>query len=282
MQMRDKIKEFFLLTAGIVIMVVGTYFFKFPNNFSFGGVTGIAVVASEYTSASRGVITTVINVVLLILGFLLLGKGFGIKTVYTSLLMSFGLSFLEKVCPMSRPFTDEVILELAFGIFLPAVGSALLFNIGASSGGTDIVAMILKKYTSINIGNALLLTDCLIVAATFFVFDVKTGLLSTLGLFVRSFMIDGVIENMNLRKYFTVVCSDPEPICDFITLELNRSATVCEAIGAFSHDKKYVIYTVVSRAQAVHLRTFIHKQDPSAFVLISNTSEIIGKGFRYH
>ena len=280
--MRDKIKEFFLLTAGIVIMVVGTYFFKFPNNFSFGGVTGIAVVASEYTSASRGVITTVINVVLLILGFLLLGKGFGIKTVYTSLLMSFGLSFLEKVCPMSRPFTDEVILELAFGIFLPAVGSALLFNIGASSGGTDIVAMILKKYTSINIGNALLLTDCLIVAATFFVFDVKTGLLSTLGLFVRSFMIDGVIENMNLRKYFTVVCSDPEPICDFITLELNRSATVCEAIGAFSHDKKYVIYTVVSRAQAVHLRTFIHKQDPSAFVLISNTSEIIGKGFRYH
>ncbi len=280
--MKNKIKEFFLLTIGVLIMVVGTYFFKFPNNFSFGGVTGIAVVASEYTSASRGVITTIINIALLILGFLLLGKGFGIKTVYTSLLMSFGLSFLEKICPMTRPLTDEVILELAFGIFLPAVGSALLFNIGASSGGTDIVAMILKKYTSINIGNALLLTDCLIVAATFFVFDIKTGLLSTLGLFVRSFMIDGVIENINLRKYFTVVCSDPEPICDFITLDLSRSATVCEAMGAFSHDKKYVIYTVVSRAQAVRLRTFIHHQDPCAFVLISNTSEIIGKGFRYH
>ena len=281
--MVDKIKEFFLLTAGILITVVGTYFFKFPNNFSFGGVTGIAVVVSEYTSASRGLITTIINVILLIVGFLLLGKGFGVKTVYTSLLLSFGLSFLEKVCPLTETLTDEVILELAFGILLPAVGSALLFNIGASSGGTDIVAMILKKYTSINIGNALLLTDCLIVAATFFVFDIKTGLLSTLGLFVRSFVIDSVIENINLRKYFTVVCSDPEPICDFITLDLNRSATVCEGMGAFSHDKKYVIYTVMSRAQAVRLRTFIRRHDPLAFILISNTSEIIGKGFRgYH
>ena len=281
--MVSKIKEFILLTVGIPIMVVGIYFFKFPNNFSFGGVTGIAIVVSEYLPVSRGVITTIINVALLIIGFLLLGKGFGIKTVYTSLLMSFGLSFLEKVCPMTHPLTDEVILELAFGIFLPAVGSALLFNIGASSGGTDIVAMILKKYTSINIGNALLLTDLIIVAATFFVFDIKTGLLSTLGLFVRSFMIDGVIENINLQKYFTVVCSDPEPICDFITLDLGRSATVCEGIGAFSHDKKYVIYTVMSRAQAVRLRSFIHIQDPSAFILISDTSEIIGKGFRgYH
>lgn len=281
--MISKVKEFFLLTVGILIMVVGIYFFKFPNNFSFGGVTGIAIVVSEYLPVSRGVITTIINVALLIIGFLLLGKDFGIKTVYTSLLMSFGLSFLEKVCPMTHPLTDEVILELAFGIFLPAVGSALLFNIGASSGGTDIVAMILKKYTSINIGNALLLTDLIIVAATFFVFDVKTGLLSTLGLFVRSFMIDGVIENINLQKYFTVVCSDPEPICDFITLDLGRSATVCEGMGAFSHDKKYVIYTVMSRAQAVRLRSFIHVQDPSAFILISDTSEIIGKGFRgYH
>lgn len=281
--MVSKIKEFILLTVGTLIMVVGIYFFKFPNNFSFGGVTGIAIVVSEYLPVSRGVITTIINVALLIIGFLLLGKGFGIKTVYTSLLMSFGLSFLEKVCPMTHPLTDEVILELAFGIFLPAVGSALLFNIGASSGGTDIVAMILKKYTSINIGNALLLTDLIIVAATFFVFDIKTGLLSTLGLFVRSFMIDGVIENINLQKYFTVVCSDPEPICDFITLDLGRSATVCEGIGAFSHDKKYVIYTVMSRAQAVRLRSFIHIQDPSAFILISDTSEIIGKGFRgYH
>lgn len=96
-------------------------------------------------------------------------------------------------------------------------------------------------------------------------------------------MIDGVIENINLQKYFTVVCSDPEPICDFITLDLGRSATVCEGIGAFSHDKKYVIYTVMSRAQAVRLRSFIHIQDPSAFILISDTSEIIGKGFRgYH
>ena len=125
--MVSKIKEFILLTVGILIMVVGIYFFKFPNNFSFGGVTGIAIVVSEYLPISRGVITTIINVALLIIGFLLLGKGFGIKTVYTSLLMSFGLSFLEKVCPMTHPLTDEVILELAL------VSSFLLWDLPSCS-----------------------------------------------------------------------------------------------------------------------------------------------------
>lgn len=175
--------------------------------------------------------------------------------------------------------TDQPILELVFAVFLPAVGSALLFNVGASSGGTDIIAMIFKKYTSFNIGTMLLLVDCFSVLMAFVVFDVTTGLFSTLGLIGKSLMIDGVIENINLCKCFNIVCDNPEPICDFIIKELNRSATVYQAQGAFTHHRKTVIMTTMRRSQAVKLRNFIRQAEPTAFMLISNSSEIIGKGF---
>ena len=181
--------------------------------------------------------------------------------------------------PMSAPLTNQPMLELCFAIALPSLGSAILFNIGSSSGGTDIIAMILKKYSSVDIGHALLITDVLITVAGCFMFDIATGLYSFLGLAIRSFMIDTFIESFNLSKYFNVVCDNPKPICDFIVQELNRSATVCHAQGAFSGKDKYVIFTALNRPQAVRLRNFIKDEEPSAFILISNTSEIIGKGF---
>ena len=170
-------------------------------------------------------------------------------------------------------------LELCFAIALPALGSAILFNIGSSSGGTDIIAMILKKYSSFDIGKALLISDALITASGFFIFDIETGLFSLLGLSIRSFMIDTFIESFNLSKYFNVVCDNPEPICDYIVHTLGRSASVCLAKGAYSGNDKYIILTALNRMQAVHLRNFIRENDKEAFILISNTSEIIGKGF---
>ena len=192
---------------------------------------------------------------------------------------SVALSTLERVCPMDHPLTDQTMLELCFAIALPALGSAILFNIGSSSGGTDIIAMILKKYSSFDIGKALLVTDIMITVAGCFVFDIKTGLYSFLGLTIRSFMIDNFIEGFNLSKYFNVVCDEPEPICNFLVHELKRSATIVHAQGAFSGKDKYIVFTVLSRPQAVRLRNFIKENQPSAFMLISNTSEIIGKGF---
>ena len=141
------------------------------------------------------------------------------------------------------------------------------------------LAMILKKYSSFNIGPALMLSDLLITIAGFFIFDIKTGLYSLLGLTIRSFMVDTFIENFNLSKYFNVVCDDPEPICDFIVHELNRSASVFHATGAYSGQDKTIVLTALNRTQAVRLRNFIKMTDPKAFILISNTSEIIGKGF---
>lgn len=274
-----KAAEYTLITVSVLIMVVGIYFFKFPNNFAFGGVTGFSTVVSRMTHWSASDFTFIVNTGLLVLGFLFLGTDVGIKTVYASMLMSFSLSALERVCPMTSPMTGEPMLELIFAIFLPAVGSAVLFNIGASSGGTDIIAMILKKHTSMNIGTALLFVDLASVAMSFFVFGVTTGLYSSLGLMAKSLVIDGVIENINMCKCFNIICDDPDPICDHIINRLHRSATVYRAEGAFSHHNKTVIMTTMKRSQAVKLRNYIKRVEPEAFILISNTSEIIGKGF---
>ena len=278
-KMKEKLKHFSLLTASTLIMAVGTYFFKFTNNFTFGGITGLAVLVADKTSISASDFSFIVNMLLLVLGFVVLGKKFAAKTAYCSILLSVALSTLERVCPMDHPLTDQTMLELCFAIALPALGSAILFNIGSSSGGTDIIAMILKRYSSFDIGKALLVTDIMITIAGCFVFDIKTGLYSFLGLTIRSFMIDNFIEGFNLSKYFNVVCDEPEPICDFLVHELNRSATVVHAQGAFSGKDKYIVFTVLSRPQAVRLRNFIKENQPSAFMLISNTSEIIGKGF---
>lgn len=273
-------EEYIILTIATLILVLGVYVFKFPNNFSFGGVTGIAIVLSAFLPTTPGNINFMINMLLLLLGFLFLGKQFGIKTAYVSILMSVGLSAAEKAFPMTEPLTQQPVLELMYAIVLPAFSSAIFFNRGASSGGTDIVAMVLKKYTKLNIGAALFLVDLFIVMASCFVFDAQTGLFSLCGLLAKSLVVDNVIESINLCKYFTIICNEPQPICDFITRELKRSATVYKAEGAYEHNEKAVIITIMKRSQAVELRNFIHKTQPSAFIAITNSSEIIGKGFR--
>ena len=280
MKKTETVREYGILTMATLLLVVGVYVFKFPNNFSFGGVTGIAVVLAEVSGLSASTYTFIINMALLAVGFLFLGTSFGIKTVYVSVLMSVGLSAMETLFPMEAPLTQQPVLELIFAIFLPALSSAILFNIGASGGGTDIVAMILRKYTPVNIGTALFLVDLGIVVASCFVFDVTTGLFSFTGLLAKSLVIDNVIESINRCKCFNVVCDDPEPICNFIRDELKRSATVYQAQGAFTHAPRTVILTVLKRGQAVQLRNFVKKTEPGAFMMITNSSEIIGKGFR--
>ena len=219
------------------------------------------------------------NILLLIIGWIVLGKSFAEKTAYSTILLSVSLSLLERIYPMSHPLTNEPLLELIFAILLPALGSAILFNIGASSGGTDVIAMILKKYTSVDIGKGLMISDLIFTLAGFLVFNVKTGLYSLFGLIMRSALIDNFIESFNRSKYFHVVTSNATCICYFIQNDLQRGATIVNATGAFTGDDKYIILTVLSPSQAVKLRNFIKEHDPKAFLLVSNTSEIIGKGF---
>lgn len=277
--MKSKLKNFSLLTISTLIMAVGIYFFKFTNNFTFGGITGIAVLVAKFLPISASDFSFVVNILLLIIGWIVLGKSFAEKTAYSTILLSVSLSLLERIYPMSHPLTNEPLLELIFAILLPALGSAILFNIGASSGGTDVIAMILKKYTSVDIGKGLMISDLIFTLAGFLVFNVKTGLYSLFGLIMRSALIDNFIESFNRSKYFHVVTSNATCICDFIQNDLQRGATIVNATGAFTGDDKYIILTVLSPSQAVKLRNFIKKHDPKAFLLVSNTSEIIGKGF---
>ena len=275
------LKEYTLITLGTLIMALGTYFFKFPNNFSTGGVTGLAVVLAKFFPAiSRAEFVMVINVALLGLAFLVFGRSFGGKTVYVSLLMSGVTWVLEQAVPMAVPMTTQPLLELLFAVALPAIGSAMLFNLDASSGGTDIVAMILKKYTSLDIGKALLCSDLVITVLACVAFGMETGLFSVLGLVMKSLLVDLVLENINTHKYFHIITTKPEEIEKYITTTLHRGATELHGEGAYTHEGRTVLLTVMKRHEAVLLRRYVRQVDPNAFVLIINTGEIVGNGFR--
>ena len=278
--MMKKIKNWSVITLSVFIMAVGVYFFKFPNNFCFGGVTGAAVVFAKITPLSAGVFSFIVNMILLAVGFIFLGKPFALKTTYATVLLSSLLLVFEKIFPMDKPLSNEPMLELAFAIALPAIASALLFYEGASSGGTDVIAMIVKKYTQMeDIGIALFITDLVMIIIACFVFDIKTALYSFVGLALKSFLVDATIENIMLRKSIMITCNDKDAICKFITEELNKSSTIVEAKGAYTNDDTYLIFTTLTRHQAVAVRTFIHTNHLNAFISMSSTSEVFGKGF---
>ena len=275
------LQEYALLTLGSLLIAVGVYFFKFPNHFSTGGVSGLSIILNRYfPSLSQATLMFVINQLLLVLGFAVFGKSFGFRTAYCSLVMSGAAWVLEALIPMKAPMTSQPLMELIFAVTLPAVGSAILFNLEASSGGTDVVAMILRKFTSLNIGVSLLAADFLITAMACVAFNMETGLFSILGLMIKAVVVDLVLENIKVHKCFQIITSKPDAIIRFIVETLHRGATNIRGEGAYTHENKTVILTVVNRAQAIQLRHFAKTTDPGCFILITNTGEIIGKGFR--
>ena len=276
----QQIKSFFIITISTIIMAIGVYFFKFPNNFCFGGVTGAAVVFAKILPISASSFSFVVNMALLVVGFAFLGKSFALRTTYATILLSGLLVVFERAFPLKQPLSNEPMLELIFAIALPAIASALLFYEGSSSGGTDVIAMIVKKYAHVDdIGIALFVTDLIMIIIACFVFDIKTALYSFVGLTVKSFLIDAIIENIMLRKSIMITCDDKDAICHFITGELKKGATIVEATGAYTNEKRYLIFTTLTRKQAAVLRSFIHQNKLHAFISMSSTSEVFGKGF---
>lgn len=277
-----KTQEYILLNLGILCTAIGVYFFKLPNNFAIGGVTGIAVILgaiSKILSASNYIL--ILNIALLILGFLIFGKDFGLKTAYASVTMSLLIELFDFVFKLKKPLTDDPLLELVFAVMLPAVGAALLFNIHASTGGTDIIAMIFKKYSHMDIGKALFCVDIIITLFTFIIFNTKTALLCILGLAVKSILVDMTLENINMVKNFSIVTDKPDEIMEYIKITLHRGATLTVGTGVFSKAPKYIITCVCDGYEAALLKDFISKNDPRAFVTIINTSQILGKGFHH-
>ncbi len=268
------------MNAGIILLSVGVYFFKIPNGFATGGVTGIATILAPFTPISAGMLIWILNIILLFVGFMFLGRGAGVKTIYCSMAYSLLTVVLEKICPISAPLTNEPLLELVYAMLLTSIGSALIFNSDASSGGTDIVALILKKYTKVNVGSALLITDFIVAASSFFVFGVVSGLFSMLGLFAKAFLVDSVIESLNTFKYFIVITSKREEISHYVMDALHHGVSVSTVVGEYTKQERTMIHTVCRRMEAIRLRNKIKEIDPDSFIIITTSSEIIGRGFR--
>lgn len=276
---KKAVGEFLMLTLGSVITAVGVYFFKVPNNFSMGGFSGLSILLGRLLSVDTSMLISALNIVSLILGFAFLGRGVGGKTIYCTLLYTALINLFGHFVPMASPFTDEVVLELVFASLLGAVGAGILFKYGGSSGGTDIIALIFRKYTSADISISMMIADGIIVAASFFVFDIKTGLCSVIGMMMKTTLVQTVVDALNRKKSLFVITSQPEAITEYITQTLHRSATVWKAHGAFTDDDKSTIYTAMTTYQAAKLKDFAKSVDEHAFVTINKTSEIYGKGF---
>lgn len=280
MKKNKGLKNFLFMTLGCVLLSFGVYFFKIPNGFATGGVTGIATILGKITPITPALWIWGLNIALLILGFIFLGRQNGIKTVYCSMLYSAITYVLEVVLPISKPLTNEPFMELAYAMILTSIGSAMIFNSDASSGGTDIAALILKKFTSIDVGKALLAVDFIVAVSAFVVFDIKVGLFSLMGLFAKAFIVDGVIESLNTCKYFIVITNKREEISEYIIKTLHHGVTVSSVTGEYTKDEKTMIHTVCKRAEAIKLRSKVKEIDPHSFIIITTSSEIIGRGFR--
>lgn len=276
--------SYIIITIGTAIIAAGIYFFKFPNHFSVGGVSSFAVLLSKLINyaLSESLIMSIANGILLVVALLVFGKNFAIKTIYSTVLLSVLTLFFEWVFPLSAPITDQKFLELILTIGGIAIGSAILFSQGASSGGTDVIAMIIKKFTGSDIGTALLLSDAFMAVASGFVFpdQPEICLYSCVGLVLKSFIVDNVIDGFNRNKYFIIVTNKEKEACEFIHNMLHRGATISKCVGSFTGEEKSMITTVLNRTQAGMLKKFLKETDPGAFTVITNSSDIVGKGFR--
>ncbi len=286
------ITDMIVMIVGALLLSAGVYFFEMPNGFSCGGITGISIILGNFLPLTPATILVILNVLLLIIGFLFIGKDTGVKTAVCSLMFSGFTWIFERFLPISNivgkdiaegakaTLTTEPLLELCYSVLFTGIASAVLFYRNASSGGSEIIALIIKKYSKLNDGTALLCADFFIAASSLFIFGPQTGLFSLIGLFAKSFLIDGVIESLNVCKSFMIITSNPEPIVDYVLNVIDRAATTFDAVGEYSGNDKKVILVICRRHEANKLKQKVHEFDKDAFITVQTTSEIIGRGFR--
>ena len=239
----------------------------------------MSIITSMFVPFNRPQLTLFYNVVLLVIGFFIFGKRFTVRTGYVAILNSLTALALERVFPIDGSLTDNKMLELIFTLLMSSVGSAILFNLAASSGGTDIIAMIMKKYTSLEVGKSLLVVDSIFTIASIKIFGIEIGLFSILGLMMKGIFVDAIIGSMNTAKLFIIITSKTEEVGNFIKKDLNRSATIIDARGLYKGSDISVFFCVTSTFESAKFRSFIKKIDPYSFITILNTSSIIGKGW---
>ena len=277
---KKNIRDFAVINLGILLVAAGIVLFKTPNRFALGGVSGISLLLTRFfPSLPIGSMMLGLNIFLLILGYLFLGKDVATKSFYGSFALSGMVWLLELFIHIDSPLTGQTFMELIYGVFLPGIGGAIVFSLGATTGGTDILAKILSKHFKMKISLTLLVSDFGIALCSGLVFGVQACLFSVMGVCLKAFVTDNVLESLQIYKIVVVVSSKSEEVKDYICNKIKRGATVHKATGAFTIAEKEVITTVLSRRQATDLQAFIKHIDPDAFITISNSSRIIGHGF---
>lgn len=279
--MKEKIRQYAFLNLGIILVVAGLYFFLMPNNLAIGGANGLAIVINHFIPVIPvGIIMTLINVILFVIAFILIGRAFGIKTIYASLAVSLLIFLLENIYPLEQTLTGDLVLEMIFGIVICGVGMGIVFNQNASTGGTDISAKILHKFFNLDIGKGVFISDIFITFLAGFAFGIKLSMYAALGVLINAFVIDYIIEGFNLRKEVTIISEKYEEIKRFITNDLERGFTIHYGEGGYTAQKKFIIVVIINNREFVRLREFVKILDPNCFLTVRNTHEVYGYGFK--
>lgn len=269
-------KETGILTVAVAIIAAAVYFFLVPSHASVSSISGLGIVLSNFVPLPLSAITMILNVVLLLIGFVTCGKEFGIKTVYTSIMLPLFLGLFEVVFPKAGSMTDSQELDVLCYILVVSVGLSILFNRNASSGGLDIVAKIMNKYLHIELGRAMSLSGMCVALSAALVYDKKTVVLSVLGTYFNGIILDHFIFDQNRKRRVCIITGKEEELRQFIIQDLHSGATVYEAIGAYNLEKHNEIITIVDKSEYQKLMKFINEIDPKAFITVYNVS-----GMRY-
>lgn len=270
----ELIKGTVILTAAVAVISAAVYFFLVPSQTSVSSISGLGIVLSHFIPLPLSAITMVLNVVLLIIGFLTCGKEFGVKTVYTSIVLPLFLALYEKIFPNFESMTASPELDVICYILVVSVGLSILFNRNASSGGLDIVAKIMNKYLHMELGKAMSLSGMCVALSSALVYDKKAVVLSVLGTYFNGIVLDHFIFGQNLKRRVCIITKKENELRQFILHELHSGATVYEAIGAYNMQKRNEIITIVDKGEYQKLMDYINREDPEAFITVYTVSEM--------
>lgn len=268
------IKETVILTVAVVIIAAAVYFFLVPSHTSVSSISGLGIVLSNFVPLQLSAITMILNVVLLIIGFFTCGREFGVKTVYTSVMLPLFLGLFEIIFPDFGSMTDSQELDVLCYVLVVSVGLSILFNRNASSGGLDIVAKIMNKYLHMELGKAMSLSGMCVALSAALVYDKKTVVLSILGTYFNGIVLDHFIFDHNIKRRVCIITKKEEELRQFIVHDLHSGATIYEAIGAYKMEKRHEIITIVDKGEYQKLMKFINQEDPKAFITVYNVSNM--------
>ena len=266
--------EINILTIAIAIIAVAVYFFLVPSHTSISSMSGLGIVLSNFVPLPLSAITMILNVVLLIIGFFTCGKDFGLKTVYTSVMLPVFLGIFENIFPNIGSITDSQELDVLCYILVVSVGLSILFNRNASSGGLDIVAKIINKYFHMELGKEMSLSGMCVALSAALVYDKKTVVLSVLGTYFNGIVLDHFIFDHNIKRRVCIITKKEEELRQFIVRDLHSGATIYEAIGAYNMEKRNEIITIVDKGEYQKLMKYINQEDPEAFITVYTVSDM--------